>query len=176
MKAIPLTRGFAAVVDDEDYDRLCKQKWCALVSRDGRAMAYRVQWMKGEKRYRSVYMHREITSAQKGQYVDHINFDTLDNRRSNLRPCSPLESVRHQRGRRKRRFEHKGITAFRNGKYRARIQVNGKPIELGTFPNQKMAAEAYQKAAEKYFGEFGELWPGKPATVDGKTYKLESSA
>jgi hypothetical protein len=175
MKAIPLTRGFAAVVDDEDYDRLCKHKWCALVSRDGRVMGFRRQWMKAKKRYRSLYMHREITDAPKGRYVDHINFDTLDNRRSNLRLCSPLESVRHQRGRRKRRFEHKGITAFRNGQYRARISVNGKPIELGTFPTQKAAGEAYQKAAEKYFGEFGELWPGKEAVVCGKTYELESA-
>jgi len=155
MKDIPLTRGFAAVVDDEDYDRLCKHKWCALVSiRDGRVMGYRVQWMKDEKRYRSIYMHREITNAPKDRYVDHINFDTLDNRRSNLRLCSPLESVRHQRGRRKRQFNFKGITAFRNGQYRARIRVNGQSIELGTFPTQETAAAAYQKAAEKYFGEF----------------------
>jgi hypothetical protein len=159
MKAIPLTRGFAAIVDDKDYDRLCKHKWCALVSRSGAVMGYRVQWMKAEKRYRSVYMHREVTGAKKGQYVDHINFDTLDNRQSNLRLCSPLESVRHQRGRRKRRFDRKGITAFRHGKYRARINVNGKGVELGTFPTQEAAGEAYQKAAEKYFGEFGKLEP-----------------
>jgi hypothetical protein len=29
MKTIPLTQGKAAIVDDDDYERLSQYKWCA---------------------------------------------------------------------------------------------------------------------------------------------------
>ena len=38
---------------------------------------------RGKRKF--VKMHREITNAPKGTVVDHINGDTLDNRKSNLR-------------------------------------------------------------------------------------------
>ena len=34
MKTIPLTQGYVALVDDEDYEQVAAHKWCALVVRN----------------------------------------------------------------------------------------------------------------------------------------------
>lgn len=77
---ILLTKGYRAVVDIEDYDNINQYVWC--VSNDTthkKVYARRVE----NKKY--ILMHRVILNASEGMVVDHINGDTLDNKRSNLR-------------------------------------------------------------------------------------------
>jgi hypothetical protein len=159
-------------VDDEDYDKLSLHKWCVMVGvgkNAGRTCAVRTP-KKGENRGKKlIYMHREILAARPGQLVDHKNSDSLDNRKENLRLCSPLENMWHKRKHGKR-FPLKGITAKRFEKYRSRIRVNGKNIELGSFATIEEAASAYDRAAINYFGEFAELnFPG----VSSKSHPLQ---
>ena len=41
-------------------------------------------------------LHRFLTDCPQGMVVDHINGNTLDNRRENLRVCTQKENVRNQ--------------------------------------------------------------------------------
>lgn len=109
MKTIPLTLGFSAIVDDGDFEPLSAHMWQAMVTPTG-TYAKRSIYAGGKGRI--VFMHRQMLdlsdyrrepdpspskrggtqrmrfvsdSAACGKVVDHINGNTLDNRRSNLR-------------------------------------------------------------------------------------------
>lgn len=87
-------------VDDDDYEELSKFKWYVHISRSGTPpYAKRVVYVRrgGKDTSISVMMHRQITDAPKGMDVDHINHDTLDNQRANLRVCTHTRNVHNRR-------------------------------------------------------------------------------
>lgn len=91
MKTIQLSRGLSTKLDDEDFESFYIFDWYAL---KGRNNFYAVRSIgRGTK-----YLHREIMSAPCGYDVDHINHDTLDNRKSNLRICLHAENLRNRLG------------------------------------------------------------------------------
>jgi hypothetical protein len=148
-KEIPLTRGMVALVDDADFDWLNQWKWCATAG--GYAMR-RINITRTIGEY--IYMHRLIAGAGEGVYADHINHDTLDNRRCNLRIATPGESIRNTRARKNNLSVFKGVVRNRSSRWAARIQVDGAPIHLGYFLTQREAAHAYNEAAIQLHGEF----------------------
>ena len=87
--------------------------------------------------------------------VDHINHDTLDNRRCNLRICNTKQN---NANRRRLRPGYKGVEySPKLSKWRARIRANGKLIQLGCFTFAEDAARAYDCAAAYFFGDFAHL-------------------
>jgi hypothetical protein len=89
-----------------------------------------------------------------GTLVDHINHDTLDNRRSNLRPCSHSENMRNRRVNKTNRCGYKGVTITRHGNYLARISDGDRRLCLGTYKTAEEAARVYNEAAIRLYGEF----------------------
>lgn len=85
---IPLTRGRAALVDAEDYDFLMQWKWCVITG-----YAVRTTTRAGGAKPKTILMHRVIVAPPEGFFVDHINCNRLDNRRANLRICTPEENT-----------------------------------------------------------------------------------
>lgn len=150
-KIIPLTRGIEAIIDDEDYEYLNQWKWCA--HKEGYAVRSASK-QNGKREY--IRMHRLIMNAKKGQIIDHINCNKVDNRKENLRFCTDMQNSQNQKKRKGLTSLYKGVDLFR-GKYRAFIRVNKKQIYLGTFENEEAAAEAYNNAAINYHGEFARI-------------------
>jgi len=155
-RKIPLTQGKFAIVDPQDFDRLSKYKWNACKS--GRTF-YVVRYRPlGKGRCKHILMHREVLKLGKGYYVDHINHNGLDNRRTNLRPATPAQNAQHRRKcRTKKTSKYRGVYWFKKRKkWACRIRVNNKCISLGYFEDEKGAARVYDRAARKYHGEFAE--------------------
>jgi hypothetical protein len=88
--------------------------------------------------------------------LDHKNRNKLDCRRENLRIASQGENTFNASKRKNTTSLWKGVSWNENmGKWVAQIQVNKKKIFLGVFNFEFDAAQAYNFAAEEYFGEFG---------------------
>lgn len=84
MKEISLTKNQKAIVDDVDYPEVSKYKWYATWNTPVKNYyAERDTYIDGKRI--KIKMHRFIMNTPKGLCVDHINHNTLDNRRSNLR-------------------------------------------------------------------------------------------
>jgi len=148
MKEIKLTKGFVALVDDEDYEYLNQFNWGISAYKYACRAAGKLR----------ILMHREIMCAAQGQIVDHIDGNCLNNQKVNLRLCSHTQNIRNQKRRRDNSSGFKGVSwDKRLKKWGARIQVNGKPISLGYFSDKKRAAEEYNIAAIQHFGLFAKL-------------------
>jgi hypothetical protein len=154
MKEIKLTRGLFAKVDDEDYDFLMQWKWFALQCTRNTFTAARTDRTDGIQR--KVTMSRVIMNTTSDMLCDHINHDTLDNRKINLRNCTKSENCKNRMpiGRSKYLGVSKCINKI---KYFAQIKVCRKSIGLGYYYNQWAAAIAYDRAAKIYHGEFANL-------------------
>lgn len=159
MKRIPLTQNQYALVDDEDYQELSKFNWYAAWNKDTKSF-YVVRNIKKFEliQANAERMHRNIMDAPCDMVVDHINHDTLDNRRVNLRICTHSQNLMNRGKNRNNSSGYKGVYWSKAaGKWYAQIKVNRKSNYLGLFLTKEEAHKAYREASKKFHGEFGSI-------------------
>lgn len=138
------TKGEEFWFDIEDYDLI--KDYCWRIDDKGYVRTT------NNNNKSSISLHNLITNKN---YIDHRNHKTFDNRRHNLR----IVTVAQNNMNASKRIDntsgvtgvgwHKGI-----GRWRARINVNGKEVNLGYFDDFNDAVKARKEAEEKYFGEY----------------------
>lgn len=155
MKLIPLTKGFYAIVDDEDYQELMKHKWYA--NKEGKTY-YAVRNVRIDDAHQTaILMHRQIMNAQAGQQIDHRNHRGYDNRRANIRLCTHSQNCFNMQPRSGSSC-YKGVSWNKQmRKWTAQIKCNKKNSYLGYFDDEREAALAYDVAAKECFGDFAYL-------------------
>jgi len=155
MEEIQLTQNKVVLVDDDDFPRLSQHKWFAhycLSTKD--YYAVRNGSRKLSKRT-LIWMHREIMKATKGQEIDHINGNRLNNSKSNLRFCNHTQNMQNKQRKGIFSSQYKGVCWHKNHKiWEAKITYYKKQINLGYFKDEIQAAKAYDKKAKELFGEF----------------------
>ena len=91
-------------------------------------------------------------------YVDHINGNRLDQRKSNLRLCTSLENSRNKQKQDNSSSQFVGVSFDKvKLKWCASIRHDNKSRHLGYFNNEIDAAKARDDATRKHFGGFGQL-------------------
>ena len=146
MKKIKLTQDKYALVDDDDFEKLNKFKWSLLRLKNH---SYAIRNNNPIR-----LMHRAIMGIiDRGILVDHINHNGLDNRKINLRKCTPSENSFNRRKSKNQKSIYKGVVAHSRN-FSAYISINKKRTYLGTFKTEHEAAGVYNEYARKYFGEF----------------------
>ena len=155
-KEIELKNGMKVIVDDEDYDYLIEYNWRAL--KNGKTF-YAIFGKRVNGKYSNVWMHRMIMDAKNRESeVNHINHNGLDNRKENLRITTHDKIIVQSSVRSNKNTKYKGISFHKpSGKWRARININGKTKYLGYYENEIIAANAYEKKAVELHGEFAYL-------------------
>jgi len=162
MKTIPLTQGYVALVDDDDYDKVNQFKWRATVNRrrDGSVLAvYAIRSLPrdGGKR-KFMRMHRFLLETD--LEVDHRDNDGLNNQKRNLRKATSTQQKQNSRKKKtiKTTSKYKGVIFDKKaGRYSASIRHNGRRHFLGYFDCEKCAAEAYDAEARAHHKEFARL-------------------
>ena len=105
------------------------------------------------KRGRLAFLYME--GRFPNQCIDHINGNGLDDRWENLREASVLENAWNRKTCHKKNSHlPMGVRVTGSGRFAARIAVRKRQIQIGTFDTAEAASSAYQKAREKYFGQF----------------------
>ena len=134
------------LIDEEDV-YVTQYNW--RISRDG--YVYR------KKNGKTILLHRALfndTDIQ-GKVIDHINGVTTDNRRCNLRVCTPAENSRNAGISKSNTSGITGVSWRKDRqKWRSHIRFEGKFYALGHYDNLEDAIKARKEAEVKYFGEF----------------------
>jgi hypothetical protein len=147
---VPLTQGFVAFVDAEDYDRVAGHKWHAVRRSSGLVYAAtNIRQLDG--RQKSLQMHRLL--LPEAERVDHINGIGTDNRRENLRSATHTENMQNRKKHKNNTSGFKGVYAAK-GRWRAAIRANGQKHNLGYFDSPEEASAAYDEASQRLHGEF----------------------
>ncbi len=157
-KAIALTHGFSAIVDDDVFEELNQHRWAASGNGTGRLYAVRRTRVPGGK-LRYIRMHRAICGDTVGIDVDHINGNSLDNRRSNLRAATRSQNIANHAGPSQSASGFWGV--YRSQRHpagwKANIRINNKKLHLGYFADLEEAARVRDRAALEAWGEFATL-------------------
>ena len=95
-RVILLTKGFVAIVSNEDFRKVAQFSWLVHVSKGSKRKSgqpYARATINGKK----VYLHRFICQCAEWLHVDHKNHCTLDCRRENLEAVEPVENIKRRR-------------------------------------------------------------------------------
>ncbi len=135
MTKISLSQNKFTIIDKKDFKFLNKYKWSF-------SHGYAQRTILGKK----VYMHRIILKAKKGFMIDHINRNTLDNRKQNLRFCDKSTNGMNRGKNKNNTSGYKGVSRlndhFREKPYRTRVRQK----TIGYFKTAKEASIAYNKS------------------------------
>jgi AP2 domain/HNH endonuclease len=150
-------KGRTAFIDEQDAHIIESHKWCVCQYGDKNYILS--PRLNSEGRSSGTFLlHRLIMSAKKGEYIDHVNGDGLDNRRANLRFCSKSQNGSNRGRQNNNKSGFKGVSwSDANKKWIAQITSNGIRCHLGTFSDPLEAHKAYCEAAKRLHGDFANL-------------------
>lgn len=143
MKCLKTSEGVEFLIDDDDFENISKYRWC-IYDR------YLESYINGK----NIKLSRFIMKADKDHHVDHINGDLLDNRKANLRLCSRYQNQQNRKINKDNVCGHKGIQLMNNGRYRVRIQTNGKREHIGCFERLVDAINCRREIGKESHGKF----------------------
>lgn len=143
--------GHLIIIDADDADLIAGRHWIVRASRH---TLYAFTSVKGC----FMGMQHIVLGLSKRLLVDHINGQGLDNRRCNLRRATIRQNLLNRGPNRNSKTGLKGVywDATR-GRFSASICADGRRILLGRFDLASEAAQAYDEAARRLFGEFAWL-------------------
>ena len=134
------------LIDLDDVDKIKNFTW-----RIHNKLFYISTFEKGNRQNRKLYLlHRYIMNCPDDLVVDHINHNTLDNRKCNLRICQQVKNMQNRLT--LSQYGSRNVTWHkRDKKWQVSLKINGKNIYFGQFDNYNEAKKVAKEARIKYF-------------------------
>lgn len=153
---VALTKGQRSVIDAHKVSDVSPWNWRAIWSPHGQCYYAGRGGINEYGRVTTITLHRAILGVTDPKiFVDHINHDTLDNRVSNLRACTPSESNWNMRIPRRSTTGFKGVSRYgTQGKYRTYIAAHKVIQWFYSFDTAEAAFAFRQQELSKLHGEF----------------------
>jgi hypothetical protein len=149
------------LINTEDLD-LVKSfglRWCIKNDKHTKTQYARsTKWeiINGKPKLITYCLHILLMNPTKGTYVDHINHDTLDNRRENLRIATNANNTSNRKSKNSNNTSGYRNVFWNSNKEQWQVSIckNYKHILIGYFDDVDEAGKEAEKAREEYFGEF----------------------
>jgi hypothetical protein len=153
MKLVPLTKGYEAMVDDEDYDRVSQHMWQALTRPDNDTVYASRSWQeRPSMKIRREALHVFIMGRKQGFTIDHEDKNPLNCQKYNMRWATKSQQNANRRLSTK---EYRGVYPVSGSvKWEPRIWYQRKLYKNGSYYNIEDAARAYDELAKRIYGEF----------------------
>jgi hypothetical protein len=161
-RLIPLTKGQWTLVDSEDYDYLTQWSYVAEYKPKTNTY-YATSYGAGcalARRAQTMAMTAVVLRLPLGTLIDHINGNSLDNRKSNLRVATHTQNMANRKRGSNNTSGYIGVSKVNKTKkqgWLAQVNKDRRCYTLGTFGNPIMAAKVRDKFALMLFGEFAKL-------------------
>lgn len=140
------------LVDDEDFGYFNQWKWYF----SSRGYVTHSTYNKGKVGI--IYMSRLIMNVKRGEIIDHINGDKLDNRKCNLRFCTPQQNNMNRGIQKNNTSGYKGVSWNKEkNKWQSYFIFNNRKKHLGYFSDKVEAALIYNQTIQQNFKEFARL-------------------
>lgn len=145
--------GKSVIIDSDDFEYINTFKWFISYSNGLPYAATKTSRLVIERMH--IILTKRLNKHKKGFVVDHINNNTLDNRRDNLRTITQHQNTMKKGFSKNNTSGYRGVSFDkRTGKWSSKLRFNYKTINFGRFSTKEDAAIAYNIGAKKFFGEF----------------------
>jgi hypothetical protein len=143
MKQIPLTQGQFAIVDNEDYVRVNCYNWHARWCPETKSF-YAVRNLVVNEKRTTQQMHRLILylESKDKRQVDHVNHDTLDNRRENIHAVTCRSNHHNRKNQSKLGFCIKYDKRNPNNPFVVQVHIMGRCVHVGCYHTIQEATTA----------------------------------
>jgi hypothetical protein len=149
------TNGYQFIISEQDVEFVDSRSWFAQ-GRPG--FMYVATTTKENGKYKIKYLHRLLFNlTDRKVFIDHINHNTLDNTRQNLRLSNNRLNQVNRYKKPNCASKYIGVSKTKNNTWVARIRHNKKRIDIGIFKTEEAAALAYNEMSLKINGDHAVL-------------------
>lgn len=143
------------LIDKDDYERIRMLSKSRMTPKRG-AKENDPIYARMRVNGKVVLVHRLVLGLKIKHFdVDHINHNTLDNRRCNLRICTRFENLQNRTKSINNKSGYTGVSWSKcRMRWKANIMVRGFQTHLGFFEKKEDAIVKRLEAEVKHFGDF----------------------